>query len=198
MCYEDTIRVAELKTRSQRFDAIREQVGAMPGQPVRVVEYFHPRFEEFCDTLPSFMGGPLSRSTVARKIVSPLFRKGRTVSTTGIAGFFMLHMIAKLRRIRRITYRYKQQRAFINDWLDRVTAAAVDDYAYGMSLARCVEIVRGYGETYERGKLRYLATVKAAAASKSAETVQRLHEAAIADEKGEAFRIALKAHGAGA
>lgn len=196
MCYEDTIRVADLKTRSQRFDAIREQVGAMPGQPVRVVEYFHPRYEEFCDTLPAFLGGPLSRSRIARKVLAPLFRKGRTISTTGITGFFMLHMLAKLRRIRRITWRYRNQRAFIDNWLDRVTAAAVDDYAYGLSIARCVEMVRGYGETHERGMARYLATVDATSGGRDAEAVNRLHAAALADERGDAFREALRAGGA--
>ena len=198
MCYEDTIRVADLKTRSQRFDGIREQVGAMPGQPVKVVEYFHPRYEEFCDTLPSFLGGPLSRSEAGKKILAPLFRKGRNINTTGMTGFFLLHMLAKLRRIRRTTWRYKEQRAFINNWLDRVTAAAVDDYEYGMSVARCIEIVRGYGATYERGKARYLATVDATSGGRDAAAVRELHRAALADERGDAFRKTLEAKGASA
>jgi len=193
MCYEDTIRVADQKTRSMRFESIREQVGAMPGQPVKVVEYFHPRFEEFCDTLPAFLGGPLTRSALARKILSPLFRKGRTINTTGISGFLLLHLLAKLRRIRRVTLRYKVQRAFIDDWLDRVTAAAVDDYEYALSVARCIEIVRGYGATYERGKARYLATVDTTSGGRDADAVRRLHAAALADERGDAFRRELEA-----
>ncbi len=198
MCYEDTIRVADLKTRSQRTGAIREQVGAMPGQPVRVVEYFHPRFEEFCDTLPAFLGGPLLRSTLARRFLSRLFRKGRTISTTGITGFFMLHMIAKLRRVRRSTWRYREQRAFISDWLDRVTANAGDNYDYGLSIARCIEIVRGYGDTHKRGKDRYLAMIDATSAGRSADTVRRLHKAALADEHGDTFKEVLEKMGASA
>lgn len=196
MCYEDTIRVADLKTRTDRFADIREQINADPDDPVRIVEYFHPRFEEFCDTLPSFIGGPLSRSGFARKLLSPLFRKGRTVSTTGISGFLLLHTIAKLRFIRRSTLRFKQQRSLINGWLDRVTAAAVDDYEYGLAVARCIEIVKGYGDTYERGMSRYLATVDATSGAKNAAAVTNLHEAAIADEKGDAFRDMLKVEGA--
>ena len=38
MCYEDTIRVADLKTRSDRFVKIREHVAAAPDQPAYVVE----------------------------------------------------------------------------------------------------------------------------------------------------------------
>jgi len=196
MCYEDTIRVADLKTRSDRFDDISEQINAGSDEPVRIVEYFHPRFEEFCDTMPSFIGGPLSRSKTARKLLSPLFRKGRTVSTTGISGFLLLHMIAKLRLIRRSTLRFRQQRTLINVWLDRVTAAAVDDYDYGLAVARCIEIVKGYGDTYERGLARYLATVDATSGGKNASAVTNLHEAALADEKGDAFRDMLKVEGA--
>lgn len=196
MCYEDTIRVADLKTRADRFEGIRQQVNASTEQPVRIVEYFHPRFEEFCDTLPAFLGAPLSRSETARKMMSPLFRKGRTIATSGMSGFLLLHMISKLRRIRRTTHRYKQQRAFINDWVDRVTAAAVDDYEYGLAVARCVEIVKGYGETYERGMSRYLATVDATSGGKNASAVTNLHEAALADEGGDAFRDMLKVEGA--
>jgi indolepyruvate ferredoxin oxidoreductase beta subunit len=195
LCYEDTIRVADLKTRSSRFLKIRQQVDAAPDQPVRVMEYFHPRFEEFCDTLPSFIGGPISRSELARKMMSPLFRKGRTISTSGISGFLLLHMVSKMRRIRRTTLRYKQQRRFINGWLDRVTAAALDDYEYGLAIARCIEIVKGYGDTYERGMSRYLATVDATSGGKNASAVSNLHEAALADEDGDAFRDMLKAEG---
>ncbi len=129
-------------------------------------------------------------------MLSPLFRKGRTMTTTGITGFFMLHMLAKLRRMRRFTLRYREQRAFIDDWLDRVTAAAVDDYAYGLSIARCIEMVRGYGETHARGKARYLATVDATSGGRDAAAVARLHEAALADERGDAFRDELEAGGA--
>jgi indolepyruvate ferredoxin oxidoreductase beta subunit len=192
LCYEDTMRIADLKTRPERFRRIREQVGATEGQPVRVTEYLHPRMEEFCDTLPAFLGSAVSRSPMTQKILGPLFRKGRHITTSGMSGFLLLYTVAKLGRFRRITYRYKKQRAFINTWLDRVTAAAVDDYDYGLAVARSVEIVRGYGETYERGLSRYLRIVKAGDAA----TVRRLHQAALADEDGARFNAALETIGA--
>ena len=195
MCYEDTIRVADLKTRADRFEAIRDQVRAGTEEPVKVVEYFHPRFEELCDTLPSFIGEPLSRSQAAKKILAPLFRKGRNITTTSISGFVTLHLLAKLRRIRRSTLRYKQQYAFINNWIDRVTAAAVEDYEYGLAVARCIEMVKGYGDTYERGLSRYLAIVDATTGGANATAVRNMHAAALADEKGDAFRESLKSKG---
>ncbi|MBT8444616.1 MAG: hypothetical protein KJO13_07705, partial [Gammaproteobacteria bacterium] len=60
----------------------------------------------------------------------------------------------------------------------------------------CIEMVKGYGDTYERGRASYLATVDATSGAKNAAAVTNLHEAALADEKGEAFRDMLKVEGA--
>ena len=194
MCYEDTIRVADLKTRSDRFVKIREDIAAAPDQPAHVVEYFHPRIEEICDTLPAPIGALIMRSDTLQKIMSPFFGKGRNVKTTGIGGFLLLHVFAKFRRIRRGTYRFKRQQEFIHDWLDRVINAAVDDYDYALEIARSIEMVKGYGDTYQRGLTRYLAAVDAAAALPAADravAMRRLHNAALADEKGQVFGDAL-------
>lgn len=198
MCYEDTIRVADLKIRRERFERIREQVNAAEDQPMRIVEYFHPRIEEVCDTLPAFLGRTIMNSTLLRKAFSPLFRKGRNITTSSISGFTVLYLLSRLRGMRRSTYRYRKQKQFIDDWLDRVTSAACDDYGYGMAVARCIEIVKGYGETYERGLTRYLATVDREHGARSAEDIRRLHQAALADEKGEIFEQTLSRMVAGA
>jgi indolepyruvate ferredoxin oxidoreductase beta subunit len=110
----------------------------------------------------------------------------------------VLYLLSRLRGIRRSTYRYRKQKQFIDDWLDRVTSATCDDYAYGMAVARCIEIVKGYGETYERGLTRYLATVDREHGARSAEDIRRLHQAALADEKGEVFEQTLSRMVAGA
>jgi len=39
MCYEDVIRVADLKTRRSRFERVREEVRAKPHEPVHIVEF---------------------------------------------------------------------------------------------------------------------------------------------------------------
>jgi indolepyruvate ferredoxin oxidoreductase beta subunit len=194
MCYEDTIRVADLKTRSTRFVQIREHVAAAPDQPAHVVEYFHPRLEETCDTLPAPIGALIMRSDTLRNMLSPFFRKGRNVTTTNISGFLLLHVLAKFGRFRRGTYRFKRQQEFIHDWLDRVINAAADDYDYALAIAHCIEMVKGYGDTYQRGLTRYLAAVDAAAALPAADrasALRRLHKAALADEKGQVFGDAL-------
>lgn len=190
MCYEDTIRVADLKTRSDRFVKIREQVAAVPNQPAHVVEYFHPRLEEVCDTMPASLGALILRSGSLQKLLSPFFRKGRNIKTTNIGGFLLLYIMAKLRRWRRGSYRFKIQEELISGWLQRINAAAVDDYDYALSIAQCIEILKGYGDTYQRGLTRYRAAVRVTVALPSANraiAMRRLHKAALADEKGQMF-----------
>ncbi len=155
MCYEDTIRVADLKTRRERSQRVRDQVGAVENQPAHIVEYFHPRIEEICDTLPVALGGYILRSPRLRNIISPLFAKGRNIRTSTITGFLMLRTVAKMKRWRRGTYRFPMQQKLIAKWLQRVFDALESDYDGAMAIARSMESVRGYGDTYERGLKRY-------------------------------------------
>ena len=199
MCYEDTIRVADLKTHGERFERIREQVAAKPGQPAHVVEYFHPRLEELCDTLPAPIARFVLRSGLTQKILSPFFSKGRNITTTNITGFLLLHFLAKLRRLRRVSYRFVEQEKLIGDWLQRVRDAAAQDYEHALAIAHCIEIVKGYGDTYQRGLTRYRALVDAAggiAVDQRADAVRRLHKAALADEEGIVFAQTLGTLGA--
>lgn len=162
MCYEDTIRVADLKTRGDRFGRIRQHVAAAPNQPVHIVEYFHPRIEEVCDTLPAAIGAFILGSTTWRKLLAPFFRKGRNIRTSGVAGYLLLHVMAKLKRFRRGTYRFGRQTNFIHQWLDRVIVLARKDYDSALHVASAIEVVRGYGDTYERGLARYQAAISEA------------------------------------
>src|SRR3954454_23692237 len=68
MSYEDIIRVADLKTRATRFERIRKEVGAKPGEPVLVIDYLKPGVEELASLLPPFLG---------RKLISWAERRGK-------------------------------------------------------------------------------------------------------------------------
>jgi indolepyruvate ferredoxin oxidoreductase beta subunit len=195
MTYEDTIRVAELKTRGSRFERIRAHIGAAEGQPVKVIEYFHPRLEEFCDTLPDAIGRAILGSPGWRKLLGPLFSRGRNLTTTSISGFLFLHGIAKLKRFRRGSHRFVRQQKFIRDWLQRIGKLAGEDYDHALAVARCIELVKGYGDTYERGLTRYEAIM---AVADSAAAVERLRQAALADEQGVVFDRELAAREAAA
>lgn len=196
MCYEDTIRVAEIKTSGQRMQGVRKHLNVSQQQPTHVVEYFHPRFEELCDTLPRALGGWLLHSAGARRLTAPLLGKGRNITTTSIFGYLQLATLAKLKRWRRGTYRFATQTRLIEDWLARIHAAASPDYA--LAIAQCIGMVKGYGDTYERGLHRYqqiLAAVEKAPADDAAALTLRLSQAAQADEEGKVFAAALQSGG---
>jgi indolepyruvate ferredoxin oxidoreductase beta subunit len=155
MCYEDTMRVADLKTRWDRTERVRAELAAEDSQPVHIVEYFHPRIEEICDTLPLSLGTYILNSPRLKKALSAVFAKGRNVTTSSITGFLMLRTVAKMRRWRRATYRFNVQQQRIADWLALLKAALANDYDRALLIARSMEMVKGYGDTYERGLARY-------------------------------------------
>ena len=59
MVYDDIIRVADLKTRSSRAERVRREVRLRDAQTLTTTEYFHPRMEEICGTLPASLGAAI-------------------------------------------------------------------------------------------------------------------------------------------
>ncbi|MCH9693620.1 MAG: indolepyruvate oxidoreductase subunit beta family protein [Gammaproteobacteria bacterium] len=189
MSYEDTIRVAEQKTRATRFERVRDHLEVSDNSPTYFIEYFHPRFEEFCDTLPARMGNWMSRSKAARRILAPILNKGRNISTNKIGGYLLLSTLARLKRWRRGTMRYSVQQRILGQWRERLIESATSDYEYAVATAECIEIVRGYGETWERGMSRFSRSMAATSdeTRDRADIMRRLHQAALADEGGDQF-----------
>jgi indolepyruvate ferredoxin oxidoreductase beta subunit len=190
MSYEDTIRVADLKTRSKRFDRFRVEVRAGADQVVYVTEFMHPRFEELCETLPAGMGQWLLSSGFARRVSAPLFRRGRHIHTAKVSGFVMLSLLAGMRRWRRSTLRYRVEQARIVDWLQKIQsmASAPDGYHAAIEIAECQRLVKGYSETHARGLKNYHTVMEAAermrGRSDLADVIRQLRNAALADEEG--------------
>ena len=88
------------------------------------------------------------------------------------------------------------QQKLIGEWLDSVRKALNEDYDYALSIAQCIEIVKGYGDTYQRGLNRYRTTVNAVQESSTTDragAVRLLQQAALADEKGRVFDDAVSA-----
>ena len=195
MTYEDAIRVADLKTRASRFERCRDDVRAADGQIVHVSEYMHPRVEEVCDLLPP----PLARSILNTPALSrPLQRllgDGRRVSTTKMRGFFMLNMLGSLRFMRRASYRYVLEEGRIGAWLALVEDASATDYALACEIAGLQRLIKGYGETHERGLANYARVTDALDRVKAqpdpAASLRVLRDAALKDEDGVALQGAM-------
>ena len=195
MSYEDTIRVADLKTRGSRVARFRADVRAAPGQIVHVSEFMHPRFQEFCETMPATLGLWLSRSTTAARVSAPLFRRGRRVSTGKLGGFMGLYVLAALRRWRRGTLRYRVEQAHIEAWLARILQTT-HAYDLAVEIVECQRLVKGYGDTHERGLANFERIMQFVDGDRCrpglAAQVRRLRSAALADEEGRELGIALR------
>ena len=157
MTYEDTVRVAELKIRGSRFDRVRAEVGADAGQIVEIVEFMHPRVEEITDIMPTAMGRWLLRSKPARTLITRLTSRGRMVRTTSLRGFLLLYCVVSLKPFRRGSLRHDREMRFLTEWLEAVRRAAGIDVHLAIGLAHLRNLVKGYGDTCERGRSRYQA-----------------------------------------
>lgn len=189
MSYEDTIRVAALKVRASRFARVRGEVKAADEQIVQLTEYMHPRLEEICETLPASLGRRILASAALSRRLKPFFTKGRHVETTSLRWFLMLSLLAGWRRWRRGTLRYQVEQARIEDWLALVRTA---EPAAALELVKCQRLIKGYGDTFERGLGNYARIVdRFRAGGVTAPDIARLREAALADEDGKALTLAL-------
>ena len=155
MTYEDVIRVADLKTRSKRFERVRAEVQADDGHVVAFEEFMHPRVEEVCDVMPAGLGAWCLSAPPARRFIGFFCRSGRRIRTTSLPGFLLLYAIAGLRRFRRGTLRYRTEIAALEQWLALVIDLASDDYDLAVEAAECRRLVKGYGETHARGIAHY-------------------------------------------
>jgi indolepyruvate ferredoxin oxidoreductase, beta subunit len=195
MSYEDTIRVADLKTRRSRFERVRDEVRLADGQILEVAEFMHPRTEEIADTLPADVGRWLLRTNRARRFVDRFTRKGRTVRTTSVGGFTLLYLVAALRPMRPHSLRYVTEQAAIENWLAAVRQYAAADYELGVGTARLRGLVKGYGDTHSRGREKFeTIAARLPEIQKLTDAAARLDElllAANADENGDALRVAI-------
>jgi indolepyruvate ferredoxin oxidoreductase, beta subunit len=197
MAYEDIIRVADLKTRASRFERVRKEVGAKPGEPVVVIDYLKPGIEEFASVLPHFLGRRLVEWAEKRGKLDA-YNVGMHVKTSGILGYLLVRSLAWLRPLRPVSYRYKEEQQLIERWLELVKDAATRDERLAAEIAECARLIKGYGETHRRGKANFLAILDALVenpatsdAREQAAAIRKAREAALADPEGQALGKAI-------
>ena len=197
MSYEDTIRVAELKTRASRFERVRGEVRAKGDQLLAINEYMHPRLQEICETLPAALGRRLERPGWPRRLVERFTQRGRVIRTSSLRGFLMLRLVAGMKRWRRGTTRFALETQRIEQWLARIAEAAALNPQLAVEVAQCQRLVKGYSDTHERGVRNFetlMAAVQRAGATLAPATLRELRDAALADERGDQLRIVLARH----
>ncbi|MDH3595948.1 MAG: indolepyruvate oxidoreductase subunit beta family protein [Rhodospirillales bacterium] len=151
MSYEDVVRVAQLKTRPGRFAGIRGRLELAEDAPLKVVDYLKPGAEELASLLPPLLGRRVARAA------------GRTAGPGGVRlrlathtpwGYGLFRLLGSLRPWRRRTYRYAQEQAAIEKWLNALRPTLERDAELARGLAELALLARGYGRVRARGLAR--------------------------------------------
>jgi indolepyruvate ferredoxin oxidoreductase beta subunit len=196
MTYEDTVRVAELKIRPDRFVRVRQEVQFTDGQILEIAEFFHPRVQEIADTLPASLGRWLLNSGWPRRLVERFTKKGKVLKTSSIRGFLQLDFVASLKPTRRRSQRFQNQQAFLGAWHKKILELAPANNPQATQVALTRTLVKGYSDTHERGRERYDTLMqllpRLMETPDAAATLARLRKAALADDTGAALNTAIK------
>ncbi len=196
MCYDDMIRVADLKTRSTRGARVRREVGVKEGAILQTTEYFHPRVEEFCGTMPARLGQYVEDRPKLAAFIDRRINRGRRIRTDSLTGFAMLWLIGGMRRWRRALLRHRVEQAHLDRWYDLALDHVAQDYALAVEILNCRRLIKGYSDTHMRGHSKFDRVLSALPMLKgrpdAADWLRRLREAALKDEKGDMLDGALK------
>lgn len=202
MAFDDIMRVADLKSRASRMQRVRQEAKAGEHDLLKVYDHFKPGIPEVAGLLPAALGQRLLRWD-RQRVASG---KGPwafpiKVATHSFTGLAMLRLLAALRFARPWGSRYAEEQALIGQWLDALVQATRRSPALGLEVARCGQLVKGYGSTHDRSRqnLRHILAHglgRTAPADEQAQAIARWRSAALQDEAGQALDQALVQHGA--
>ena len=193
MAYDDVIRVAELKTRSHRYQRVLKENAVGEAQIVYTTEYMHPRLEEVAGTMPA----PLGRFMEAHpRLFGWMFRKPRRVRSGTVRWFLALYVISAFKPIRRTTLRHGREIAHVDHWLALASGYVAKNYDLAVEIIGARRLIKGYSDTHARGLSKFDRVIGAVpllvGRQDGADWMRRLRDAALLDEGGIALDGALK------
>ncbi|MEL7153520.1 MAG: DUF6537 domain-containing protein, partial [Pseudomonadota bacterium] len=195
MAYDDVIRVADLKTRRDRFTRIDGEMDR-GDRAMAITEFMHPRIEEVCGTLPARLGQWIEDRPKLAAWLDRRINKGRRVRTDTILGFGMLWLVAGRKSHRRGTLRHRIEVEHRDRWLNLVRETLPKDYDLAVEILNTRRLIKGYSDTHVRGQSKFDKVLGALpmleGREDAADWIRRLRQAALKDEKGEAMNGALK------
>lgn len=195
MSYEDVIRVAQAKTRPERFARIREEVGAEIGEPLRIIDYLKPGAEEIASLLPRPVAERLLRN-VERGGWAARINIGLHIPSTAIWGFLLLKILSSLKWLRPHGFRFALEQSAIDDWLSAISRAIPLNIELAHEIALMPKLRKGYSDTFRRGQGNYDGIMKTLVQPtlggdmspvSAANAVRRAREAATTDPEGKAL-----------
>ena len=199
MSYEDTVRVADLKTRRSRFTRVSQEVKQSSDQLLEINEFLHPRTEEIADTLPAPIGKWLMKTAWARQLIGRFTQQGRIVKTSSLRGYLMLYVIAELRRWRPQSLRYQQEQQRITAWLETISGLLQTHDALALEVVKMQQLVKGYGDTHSRGWRNFQRLMTALPLlqnqTDAVTRLQKLKQLALNDDTEQEVVMSLRAQG---
>ena len=204
MAYDDIIQVAHLKSRANRWDRVSKEVKLQEGELLKVYDHFKPGVPELAAMLPMSWAQALlkwDRNRVANG--KDAWSMPIKLARHSVIGMLSLRFLSLLRVFRPFGHRYLTEQALIEEWLNGIASACTVSTDLALEVARCGQLIKGYGSTNERGKdnlLHILKTVCVPDFSQSAAAqiaaVSQIRKAALQDEAGQLLDQALMQHGA--
>jgi indolepyruvate ferredoxin oxidoreductase, beta subunit len=156
----------------------------------------HPRTQEIADTLPAPLGRFVLRTGWVSGLVDRVTRKGRVVKTSSLRGFLLLYIVASLKPLRPRSLRYGVEQQHLEEWLATILRTASGNYDLAVEVAAARNLVKGYGDTHERGRARYETLIGLLPAlidrADGAAQLAALRKAANADDTGTALNAAIE------
>src|SRR5690242_18665646 len=122
------------------------------------------------------------------------------VNSRSISGYLRFAVLAKLRPLRRKTFRFRQEQEAIETWLRLIVQAAARSAELAIEIAECAALIKGYGDTHRRGSGNYDRIVEAIVIPALADAmplrqaidgVASARTAALLDPEGEALAKCL-------
>lgn len=198
MTWHDIARVAQLKRDPARLAAIAAAQKPGPNDIVAIAEFFSPGPDEIAAMLPPALAARV-RAWAAKKNRRERFTFPLTLKTSSVHGQIVLALLARLKDRRRASARYAHEQREIEAWLDAVRRAAAVSPRAGREAAGLARLLKGYGETAERGGAsfnRVVAVLPQVLSAPAPDSVlSALVAAALADPAGLRLRQALATFG---
>ena len=153
MCFDDLIQVARLKLSAARFHRIAKEVKLGESDLLKIYDHFKPGVEELAALLPKTLAKGLLSWHASRlsKGLSPLALPIKLASHS-IHGALMLKFLVACKPLRTISSRFQDEQALIDSWVDDVVNATERSLALGLEVAKCANLIKGYGSTHERSR----------------------------------------------
>jgi hypothetical protein len=142
MSYEDPIRIAQLKLAEHAAAA-----GGAPVAPTGDIRKF--RLDELIRALPKMVAEPaldaLGWVSWTHMPVSIRF------SAKNRSGIRRLKIEAGLRRWRRFSVRYAEERVWVERWLHMIGRSLLKQPPAAMAIVQTADMIEGYGDSYRQG-----------------------------------------------